>query len=607
MNVEYLLLGVILATALYFFWTQKLRSDVVALLVVLSLVFPWPHPDGKWRGILTYQEGFSGFGSVAVVMVTAMFVVGAAMVRTGAAEFVGGKLFRACAKHELLFQIAILVITTVFSMFINDTTVVLIFLPVIMAICRERNLSPSRYLLCAAYGSLLGGQWTLIGTRSNILISDYIRQKTGTGFGFFDLTPVAAVVFVAASLYFVLFGRRRLPQAAEAGAADEELAREYLTEVMVTPESTTVGKTLDQLEWSRRADLTVVEVIRGKDRIPAAGWVRLQPGDVLIMQGAVPTIGQLLQSSDFKLQEELRINDKTLRSVDLVTVEGLLSPSSNYIGNTLQQVDFGRDYGFTVLGISRHGTTIRDRPMATPLQYGDSLLLLGHKSSLDRLERNENLLLLAHRHFPALGKRKAFTLLFIMLGVVVTAVSGLLNPAVSIPLAAMLTILLGCLPIRDAYSSVDWQAVVTVAGMIPFGHALEETGAAADVASVVVHWMSAFGPHAVLGVLLLLAICLTQLIENAAVAVVLAPLAYQVAMETGADPMPFMVGLAVCISSAFCTPVAHESTILVMGPGRYRFKHYLQVGGAMAFLTWLISTLLAPKFWSFAPPTLINP
>ena len=130
MNVEYLLLGVILATALYFFWTQKLRSDVVALLVVLSLVFPWPHPDGKWRGILTYQEGFSGFGSVAVVMVTAMFVVGAAMVRTGAAEFVGGKLFRACAKHELLFQIAILVITTVFSMFINDTTVVLIFLPV---------------------------------------------------------------------------------------------------------------------------------------------------------------------------------------------------------------------------------------------------------------------------------------------------------------------------------------------------------------------------------------------------------------------------------------------------------------------------------------------
>src|SRR5512137_1871841 len=188
MNAEYVALGVILAGALYLFWTQKQRTDITALLVVLGLIVPWPHLDGQWRGILTYQEGFSGFGSAAVIMVAAMFVLGAAMVRTGAAEAVGGKLFRACAHSEILLQAAVLIVTTLCSTIVNDTTIVLVFLPIVIAICKERNLSPSRYLLCVAYGSLLGGQWTLIGTRSNIIVSDYLRQRTGTGIGFFDFT-----------------------------------------------------------------------------------------------------------------------------------------------------------------------------------------------------------------------------------------------------------------------------------------------------------------------------------------------------------------------------------------------------------------------------------
>jgi len=601
MNFEYVVLGVILAAALYLFWTQKVRTDITALMVLLALVFPWRHVDGKWSGILSYQEGFSGFGSVAVIMVTAMFIIGGAMVRTGAAEFIGGKLFRACARSEVMLQTAILLVTTVFSMFVNDTTVVLVFLPVIMAICKERNLSPSRYLLFAAYGSLLGGQWTLVATRSNIIISDSFRLRTGSGLGFFDFTPVAGVVFVAAAVYFLAWGRRLLPKTGERQADEENLAREYLTEVMVTPKSSIVGKALDQLNWSRRSDLTVLGVIRGTERIPASGWLKLQPGDVLIMQGPVPTIGQLLQSSDFQLQEELKINDKTLRSVDLVTVEALLSPTADYIGRTLQQMDFSREYGFTVMGISRHGRTIRERPMATPLEYGDCLLLLGHKSGIDHLERNENLLLLGHRHFPALRKRKATMIMLLLLGIMTTAVSGLLSPAVSIPLAAVLAILLGCIPIRDSYASVNWQAVVTVAGMIPFGLALEKTGAAKEFAAAAVHLLEGFGPIVVLGALLVVAILLTQLIENAAVAIILAPIAFQVAKETGVDPKPFLVALAICVSSAFCTPVAHESTILVMGPGRYQFKHYLRVGGALAFITWLVATWFTPRVWPFHP------
>jgi di/tricarboxylate transporter len=345
--------------------------------------------------------------------------------------------------------------------------------------------------------------------------------------------------------------------------------------------------------------MSVLQIVRGRETIPATDWVRLQAGDVLIVQGPVPTIGDLLKSADFKLKEELKINDQTLHSVDLVTVEALLSPNSDYVGNTLEQMDFSHDYGFTVMGISRHGKTLRERPMATPLDFGDSLLLLGHVSGVNRLSRNPDLMLLGQTHFPAPRRRKAAIIMLLLGGVLTTAVAGWLSPAISIPLAAVIAILLGCIKIKDAYESVNWPAVVTVAAMIPFGLAFEKTGAAEDLARNIVTSLLGGSPLLVMGALLILAILLTQFIENAAVAIILAPFAYQMAKETGVDPKPFLVGLAICVSSGFCTPVAHESTILVMGPGRYQFKHYLQIGGMMAFLTWLIATLLTPLVWPF--------
>ncbi len=271
------------------------------------------------------------------------------------------------------------------------------------------------------------------------------------------------------------------------------------------------------------------------------------------------------------------------------------------MGNTLEQMDFSHDYGFTVMGISRHGKTIRERPLATPLQYGDSLLLLGHVARVPRLERNPNLFLTGRQPFPALGRKKAAVTMLLMVGVVVAAVTDVLTPAISIPLAAMLALLLRYVKVKDAYQAVDWQAVVTVAGMIPFGLALEKTGAAAGVAHATVTLLEGIGPMAVMAALLAFAVVLTQLIENAAVAIILAPVALQMAKETGTDPKPFLVGLAICVSAGFCTPVAHESTILVMGPGGYQFKHYLQVGGVLALLTWLIGSLVTPLVWPFSP------
>ncbi|MBV8140460.1 MAG: SLC13 family permease [Verrucomicrobia bacterium] len=598
MKPEFIFLALLLSGALYLIWTQLLRTDITALLVMLALALPWPRPDGHWAAILSPQEAFSGFGSVAVVMVTAMFVFGAAMVRTGAAELIGGRLFRACAHDELFLQVAILAVAGAFSMFINETTIVLVFIPVVLAVCKERNLSPSRYLLCAAYGAALGGEWTLIGTRSSIIVSDYLRQRTGEGIGFFDFTPVAACVFIGCAAYFFLFGRKFLPKP-EVQSLEQELGKEYLTEVMVTPQSTTVGSTLDQLDMGKRQDITIVGVIREGERMPPNGWMKLHPGDALIMQGAVPTIASLLKSPDFQFMEEVKIGEKTLRSLDLITIEALLSPNSRYTGRTMQQTNFGRDYGFSVLGISRHGQTIQERPSATRLAYGDSLLLLGHNSNLERLERNPNLIVLSQRHFPTSGRKQAIFTLLLLGGVILTAITGLLPPALSIPLAAVAVLLLGCVKVTDTYQSVNWQAVATVGGMMSLGFGLEKTGGARALAHFLVTHFQGGGASLILGVLLALTVALTQLIENSAVAIILAPIAYQIAREGQVDPKPFMVGLAICISTSFCTPIAHETTMLVMGPGRYRFKDYLSIGSGMALIAWLLTTLLTPMVWKF--------
>ncbi len=603
MSAEAIYLLVVIACALVLFYTQWVRPDLTAFLVLLAMIFPWrAGPDGL-AGVLSTKEGFSGFGSPALVMVGCMFVVGSAMVRTGAADLLGARLLGACAHHELLLQCAVLCVTTLFSTVVNDTTTVLVWMPIVIAICRERRLSPSRYLLLVAYGSLLGGQWTLIGTRSNIIVSDYLREHSpdGRGLGFFEFTPIAAAIFAACAAYFLLIGRRFLPSAAaDSGLAEEYQVKEYLTEVMITPDSATIGKTLDQVDINGRFNVAVLSIIRGDEKMPAEGWMHLERGDVFVVQGEISKIAELLHAPDFQFKEELTVGEKTLRSIDLTMVEAIVAPNSKLVGRSLEEIRFSREYGLTVMGIARLGRAITGRPTAVHLQFGDSLLLVGHPQGVDRLRENHNFIILEKKPYPIVGRRLAITTLAILAGIVVTAATGLMQPALAIPLGTVLLVLLGCVNLRDAYASIEWMALVIVGGLIPYGLALEKTGTAQVLAQNVVASLGGFGPGFVLGGFLLFAVLLTQVIENAAVAVILSPIGYVIAAEAGVSPRPFLLGLALVVSAAFMTPVGHESTIFVMGPGHYRFRHYLAVGTGFALITWLVTTLLIPEFRPFA-------
>ena len=314
---------------------------------------------------------------------------------------------------------------------------------------------------------------------------------------------------------------------------------------------------------------------------------------MLVLQGRIPAIAAVLQQG-LKVREELQLDDKTLRSADLRMVEAILPPDSEFLGSSLRGLEFHRRYGVSPLAISRAGRSLRDRPLAEPLRSGDSLLLVGHEPELQRLRNNPNLMLLETRALPATRRTDVFVVLGLMTAMVLASATGLLAPAVAIPLAAMAAVLTGTVGIRSAYEAIDLQALVIVGAMIPFGQALHDTGAADLLAKAAVNSLGTDSPHLLFAGVLLFAVALTQLIENAAVAVLLAPLATAVAESAGCRPAPFLLGVAICVSAAFVTPIAHESTILVMGPGKYRFADYTRLGLPFALLTWLVTSLLLP-------------
>lgn len=591
-------LAVVLLLALVSFYTQRLRPDVTALLVMLSLLVPWQTPaagsvhDGL-QSILTAQQAFHGFGSPALIMVASMFVLSAAMVRTGAAQLLGGRLLSAGATSELRFQLTVLVLVTGFSAIVNDTTTVLVWMPPVMAICRERGYAPSRILILLAFASLLGGKWTLIGTRSNVILSDFLRDRTGEGLAFFAFAPVGAAVFAACIAWFVLVGRRFLPQAASKPTLESRYeVAEFLTETMAEPGSDIVGKTLGDIDLPGK-EVQVLQIIRGKQFLPPNPWLKVIAGDVLVIQGRITAITDALHGG-LSVKEELKVDDKTLRSADLRMVEAILPPDSDLLHHSLRDLDFHHRYGVSPLAISRRGRSIRERPLAEPLKSGDSLLLVGHEAELQRLRRNPNLLLLESQLLPTARKHHALIVVAIMAAMVITSATGLLAPAVAIPFAAMAAILCGTVGMRSAYESVDLQALVIVGAMIPFGEALQVTGTAQWFAEGMASTFADSSPQVLLAVLLLLAVMMTQLIENAAVAVLLAPISFALAEAANCNPGPFLLGVAICVSSAFVTPFAHESTILVMGPGRYRFRDYVILGGPFAIITWLVTTFTLP-------------
>jgi di/tricarboxylate transporter len=775
MTPEIITVLIILLIAILLFVTERLRVDLIALLVLVSLAL---------TGLVTPVEALSGFSNPAVVTVWAVLILSGALSRTGVASLIGSRMLRLVGTGEVKILLAIMLTAGVLSGFMNSIGVASLFLPVVIDIARSTRRPPSKLLMPLATAALLGGLLTLIGTPSNILISDALIAAGLQPFGMFDFTPIGLVILLAGVIFVISIGRHLLPardiakEFARIDSKDLYGLQERMRMITIPRDSALVGKSLIDSRFGVALGLNVIAILRGSRTQLAPGPEEiLKSGDRLLVEGKLDRLNEYL-TSDQLIVEESDLTIERLASSEIELVEFQLAPNSPLVGTTLRKINLRRRFGVIVLAIHREGEIMRTRLERITLQSGDSLLAQGTRSQLDSLKtfdpkvdfeplsteiydlERRLMMLRVLPHSPLAGKtliesrlgeafdlgvmgiirdgelslmpdpdhpllagdlllvkgkredlltvqglqnlqvdaqelpdldvlesesvgiveamlsphttlvgktlqelhirakyglnilaiwrqgrayrsnlgemalrlgdalllygprqklrvlgsdpdflvltesaqeaprlKKAPLALLIMAAVLVPVILGWLNIAIAAIAGVVLMVLTGCISMDEAYRSIQLNAIFLIAGMLPLGIALENTGAARLIAESMVNGVGQFGSLAVMAGLFLLTALASQVMPNPAVAVLIAPIALNTAANMNISPQALMMAVAISASAAFLSPIGHPANLLVMGPGGYKLSDYIKVGLPLTFVVLVIVLLVLPIFW----------
>lgn len=597
-----LVLGII-AAAVVLFATEKLRVDLIALLVLLALAL---------TGLVSPTEAFSGFASPAVITVWAVYIVSQGLFKTGVTDVLGKQIIRVAGTSEPRLIAIIMLTCGTISAFMNNIGATAMLLPAVVSISRQAKIPLSRLLIPLSFASLLGGNLTLIGTPPNILASDLLNQRGVPSFGFFDFTPMGLIVFGAGIAYMVLAGRHLLP-ARRVGPADQgatiESLRAYVSEVRVPASSPLAGRTLLESRLGADYDLTVIGIVREmpdavepvvRDTSPNRD-TRIEANDLLLIEGQVEALLRACQSLKLTIEAERKLGFTGPDARQICTVEATLAPRSPIVGRSLRGLQFRDHYGFTALAVWRHGEAITDRLRDVKLHFGDTLLLQGPCHRLAALQSGNDFLVLEPVDLALRRSNKTVFALGALAVVLLLATFARLPIALAMVIGSVLMVLTGCLNMDEAYQSIEWRSVFLIAGMLPLGLAMESTGTARFLADQIVHVVGPLGPLGILAGVYVLASLTTEPMSNAAATLLIVPIAIDVALGLGADPRPFVLTTVIGASTSFLTPVGHQANVLVFGPGGYRFFDYTRVGAPLNLVIFAVTMVFLPMLWPLFP------
>jgi di/tricarboxylate transporter len=555
-------------------------------------------------GLLTPEEAFSGFSSPAVITVWAIYIVSASLTRTGIADFIGRYIARLAGTDEWRLVLVLMLTVGTMSAFMNNIGATAVLLPVAIDLGRRAKVPVSKLLIPLAFGSLLGGVTTLIGTPPNLLVSTALQDVGLAPFRLFDYTPMGLIIMTVSIAYMTLIGRHLLPSYQEATHTpdlsdldSEYRLRDFLTELHVEPNSPLIGKTVSESHLGEEYDMTIIGVLHNEEvRLGILPDTYIQAGDILIARGESKTILAAMEKLGTSNVSGQVLTTNDLRSAESTVAEIVVSQLAGLIGKTLKDVNFRGRYDLNVLAIWREEAPIRGRLAEVPLRMGDTLLVHGPRERIESLRDDNSFLLLRpptklHRLNKAPINMIIFTSMITMVGL------GWLHISVAAVLGAVLSVLTGCLTMDEAYMSIEWKSVYLIAGMLPMGIAMEKTGTAQFLSEQILSAVGGGGPTAVLVGLFVLTTIITAFMSNAAAAVLVAPIAINTAFTLGADPRAFAMGVGIAASNAFLFPIGHQACILVYGPGGYRFFDYTKVGLPLTLLIWILMIVFLPMFW----------
>jgi di/tricarboxylate transporter len=588
-----LTLGIILM-AIILFATEKIRVDLVALIVLLVVSI---------TGLVSKEEVFLGFANPAVITIWAVYIVSGGLFKTGVADLLGSLILRLSGTSEVRLIAVIMLVCGAMSAFMNNVGAVAVLMPAVIGISRKTNIPVSKLLIPLAFSSLLGGKMTLIGTPANILAQGILISRGMTAFSFFEITPMGAIVLATGIIYMVIVGRHLLPVRETADDPQaSRLLREYISEVQITPQSPLIGKNLYQSNLGADYDMNVISILRdGSPVTRMHRYIVIRENDHLVLEGSAQNLLAASEALNLNIQTDTDLELTDLDTKQSHIFEATLAPRSTMVDRSLNEIRFRDRFGFTIIAIWRQGGVITENLRDVKLQFGDALLLKGPQGRVRALQDGNEFLVLEPLKLERNRQNKAPLAGGIMLLVIGLAIFSGIGIATAMVFGAVAMVLTGCLSMDEAYESIDWRTVFLVGGMLSLGIAMENTGTARFLADQILNSLGGLGPLGLLAGIYILSALITQPMSNAAAVVLMVPIALDTALGIDANHLTFTMAVVIGAATSFLSPVGHKANVLVFGPGGYRFFDYTRVGILLTIALFVVSMIFLPIMWPFYP------
>lgn len=574
---------------IFCFITEVIPVDTTALLVMTVLIA---------TGLVTPLEGISGFANEATITILALFIIGAGLDNSGAINYLGKKLQRFFLNDEWLVIAMVMLLVGFLSAFMNNTAIVVVFMPILLRISRVTNLSSNRLLMTLSFAAMMGGATTVIGTSTNLLVSSLAVQSGIEQFKIFEFTGLGVLLFLGFFIFMLTIGRFLIPIRKPSTLSSEYQLKDFVTEFVVPVDSPLVGNTLRSLPFFNDPDVTVIEVIRkGKTLWLPRGNERMQSNDTILIKGGVDDIVNIKSQKGLTFPKDFSQIDRDLESGELVLAEVMVLPNSKIVGRKMKRIAFNEIYNAVPLAVKKKGGIYSGKQANYRPEIGDTILLETQKNNLGFLNNHQDLGVLDEHTRQIFDHRKIIFSFLVVALVVLLAALEVVPILTSSLIGCMLMLLSKTVSLQKAYQFVEWKIIFLLAGLLPLGIAIHNTGLDHVVGDAIYNLTQGWPVQLTISMLFLITVLLTSVISNQATAILLVPVAISLASDMGMEPKPFLLTVLFAASTSFITPIGYQTNLLIYGAGNFKFMDFVKVGGILTLLIWLLASFLIPLFY----------